>query len=99
MPYLEDELQGPYVENVYDDGPSVICAQYLMNNANPKWLFAHVSEFVHLLKPEEILRLSKILICHCQQCDEKEISVIFSADFRELRYENGLGSFARCQEM
>ena len=85
IPYLEDELQGPYVENVYDDGPSVVCAQYLINHANPKWLFSHISEFVHLLKPADIFKLSKMLMNHCQQCNEKEISEMLSDDFRELR--------------
>lgn len=85
MPFLEDEILGPYVEDVYNDGPAVVCAHYLSTQSNVKWLFHHVSEFVHLLKPVDILILSKTLVNYCQSCDEEQLTEILFTDFREIR--------------
>ncbi len=86
LPYLEDEYYGPYAENVYEDGPAVGCASYLATMSHPKWLFRHVSDFVHLLKPGDVLNLAKLLINYCQLGDEEEIAERLSSDLRELRY-------------
>lgn len=86
LPYLEDEIQGPYEENVDGDGPATVCAHYLSNQSNVRWIFHHVPEFAHLLKPVDVLKLAKALMSYCQSCPDEEITDILSADFREMRY-------------
>lgn len=85
LPYLEDEIQGPYEENVNGDGPAIECANYLSSQVNIMWIFRHVPDFVHLLKPVDVLKLAKSLMSYCQACSDDEVSQIFSTDFRELR--------------
>ena len=85
LPYLEDEIEGPYLENIHGDDPAVICAQYLADQTDHKWVFHHVAEFVHLLKPVNILKLSKVLVKYCKNCDKDEMLRVLSSDFREMR--------------
>lgn len=93
MPHIEDEIQGPYEENIHGDGPAVGCALYLAKQVDGKkvfsettnWVFCHIPEFVHLLKPVDILKLSEVLVKYCQVCDEDQISRVFSDDFQEMR--------------
>lgn len=85
LPYLEDEIEGPYLENIHSDGPAVTSAQYLADQTDYKWVFHHVSEFVHLLKPLNILKLSKVLIKYCENCDEDKVLQLLSSDIREMK--------------
>jgi hypothetical protein len=83
---MEDEIEGPFLENPNSDGPAVACALYLANQTDLKWMLDHVSEFIYLLKPIDVLNLSKVLVKYCETCDDDEISRILSSQFSEMRY-------------
>lgn len=72
-------MNGPYL----DEGPATVCAHYLLNQADGKWLFSHLTEFIHLLKTLEVFTLSKTLVNYYENCDE-EVSI--GEDFQEMRY-------------
>lgn len=72
LPYLEDEIEGPYI----DEGPATICANYLKDNADSKWLTRHSGEFAHLLRPIDVFKMAKSLVSYYESSEDEDVSLI-----------------------
>lgn len=82
LPNLEDEINGPF----NDEGPAAVCASYLINQADEKWLFRNIAEFVHLLKPYDVFTVSKSLVSFYENGNDDVCD--FGEDFQEMRYHS-----------